>query len=721
MTGERMLRFEVQSMIAAFGIEHGALEVVGTAALSARHTGRSGIVEPYGRSPLGNGHDRLSLEVSRKSRLNGGPGGRPAHLACVLGDDLRRHLAPFTDEPVEVLLSALLPKYAAVNGVPLVSILRWLNTVTLRGDYDGNAREWNAALAFVLLDLDSVDRRGPGIGRKNGHVDLPGSGVNGHHGVNGHSGVNGNGHLVQPSGTLDVAALHHRLNGNGRRAMVFGGAALVGSMTSAAVDAPCEVSSQVLPRSKPAGARRNDERLRAWWSKVRSSYAAAVVRTSGILVLADVSGVVIPILGVMQVMPLGGSSAQSWGCVICLIAGNLLAYLTFGGLYPGVGVSPVVEFRQIAVATTFAFLSYIIAALSLGGAPERWPALLVAWLLAIVSVTLARHLVRRLMGRFSWWGFRVAVAGEAGAARHAQETLRSHPGQGLRPVAMLDESTLLRGQSAVAPGTHYVLFAISESSLSDQAGPINELCRRFARVILLLPETAELFGGLSVRASHCGLAVGVELRNRLLSRPSHFAKWSFDLLLAASAVPALLLVSSIVALLNWLNGGGPLFFGHERIGRNGSRFKAWKFRTMAVNADLLLREHLEKQPELRDEWQRNHKLLNDPRVTKIGQWLRRTSLDELPQIWNVIRGEMSIVGPRPIVPGELPKYGACFDLYTSVRPGLTGLWQVSGRNNTTYPERVALDSFYSRNWSIWLDLYIVIRTFRAVLTGEGAR
>jgi len=141
---------------------------------------------------------------------------------------------------------------------------------------------------------------------------------------------------------------------------------------------------------------------------------------------------------------------------------------------------------------------------------------------------------------------------------------------------------------------------------------------------------------------------------------------------------------------------------------------------MQWNADHVLDAHLEQFPERKLEWLVNRKLRNDPRLTPIGRLLRRTSLDELPQLWNVFRGDMGLVGPRPIAEDELIRYGDSMELYASVLPGITGLWQVSGRNDTTYEERVRLDDYYVRNWSIWLDLWIVGRTVKSVISGKGA-
>ncbi len=193
-----------------------------------------------------------------------------------------------------------------------------------------------------------------------------------------------------------------------------------------------------------------------------------------------------------------------------------------------------------------------------------------------------------------------------------------------------------------------------------------------------------------------------------------------DFALALCGTVLLLPWVALISAFIKLSSRGPVFYGQLRIGEGGQAFRAWKFRTMVENADEQLAHCLEANPELQVEWAATHKLRRDPRVTRIGRFLRQTSLDVLPQVWNVLWGEMSLVGPRPIVPEEVVKYGEEFDLYLKVRPGLTGLWQVSGRSDTTYSGRVAMDVHYVRNWSVWLDVYLLAKTVGVVLRRQGA-
>ena len=180
--------------------------------------------------------------------------------------------------------------------------------------------------------------------------------------------------------------------------------------------------------------------------------------------------------------------------------------------------------------------------------------------------------------------------------------------------------------------------------------------------------------------------------------------------------PLMLLTAALIAA----ERSGPVLFAHARIGLGGDTFKVLKFRTMRSDGDQILAAHLKASPEAADEWARNHKLRDDPRVSKLGNFLRKASLDELPQLFNVLRGEMSIVGPRPIVQAEIARYGKFFGAYCSVRPGMTGIWQVSGRSDVSYRRRVVMDALYARKKSVVLDLKIISATIPAVLARKGS-
>ncbi len=197
-------------------------------------------------------------------------------------------------------------------------------------------------------------------------------------------------------------------------------------------------------------------------------------------------------------------------------------------------------------------------------------------------------------------------------------------------------------------------------------------------------------------------------------------KRCIDMGLVLLALPVLLPILAMVSLCVRLSSPGPIFFSHRRIRRNGAFFPMWKFRTMCNNSAEVLEDYLRRHPEARAEWRSTHKLRHDPRITRIGASLRRYSLDELPQIWNVLTGRMSLVGPRPIVAAEVEKYGSSFACYCRVKPGITGLWQVSGRSNLSYEQRVHLDCEYVNQWSLMLDLKILAKTFRAVFMQQGA-
>ena len=250
---------------------------------------------------------------------------------------------------------------------------------------------------------------------------------------------------------------------------------------------------------------------------------------------------------------------------------------------------------------------------------------------------------------------------------------------------------------------------------------INNLQHK-ARNILLIPD---LFGitvlGTNLQHFFQEQIIGLEVKNNLAQPANILMKKLFDLIVSCVFLIVLSIPMIIIAILIKINSKGPAIFSQERRGKNDKPFRCYKFRTMYNDAEPRLNGLLETSDKARDEWNQHWKLKNDPRITKTGRFLRQTSLDELPQIFNVLKGNMSLVGPRPVTKREITEYykehaGLCF----CVPPGITGLWQVSGRSNTGYEYRIALDSWYVRNWNLWLDIVILLRTIKEVFRKEGA-
>jgi len=223
-----------------------------------------------------------------------------------------------------------------------------------------------------------------------------------------------------------------------------------------------------------------------------------------------------------------------------------------------------------------------------------------------------------------------------------------------------------------------------------------------------------------IDAGQSGALRRTSYSRRSAPNSTELVRRSVDLVLATLALVFFAPLMVLVAVAVWLQDRGPVFYAHSRVGRDGRVFKCLKFRSMLVDSEARLQRLLAESAEARAEWDRDHKLRNDPRITALGSFLRRSSLDELPQLFNVLAGEMSLVGPRPIVAGEVKRYGRRFGHYCSVRPGITGLWQVSGRNDVSYRRRVAIDTCYAQNQSLALDLRILIATVPSVLMRKGS-
>jgi Undecaprenyl-phosphate galactose phosphotransferase WbaP len=429
----------------------------------------------------------------------------------------------------------------------------------------------------------------------------------------------------------------------------------------------------------------------------------------------------LPVEQYVQVLPL----------VLCA---QLLVFSGLG-LYPALGFGPAEELRRLSYATTVVMV-VSMAVTFVTKAGEAWSRqiMLLAWGLSLVAIPLARSAVRRICCRQAWWGIPCVVIGAGATGQQVINLLRSRPWLGLRPVVIVDDAAENNsGSFAEVPmcgpvrekmellagrGIHHGLLAIPTMRGAELSRMLDMLGDhlRHVHIVPALPGCTDVIAETREFAN----SLVLEVRQNLLRPGARFLKRFLDLLAIIFGGACIVPVVLGIMLLVKITSSGPIFYGQNRIGRGGREFKAWKFRSMVRDADVQLKMYLEAHPELREEWERDHKIKNDPRVTWIGSILRRTSLDELPQLWNILKGEMSLVGPRPIVQKEVEKYGERFTLYKKVLPGLSGLWQVSGRNDTTYAERVALDCYYVRNWSVWLDLVILASTVRVVLRGKGA-
>ena len=377
----------------------------------------------------------------------------------------------------------------------------------------------------------------------------------------------------------------------------------------------------------------------------------------------------------------------------------------------------------LRVLLLLATLDLAVLALTRWNSSRLWWALV--WPLAAAFVPLGRSLVRSIMLSLRWWQRPTLIVGNGPNAHEAVLALQSEPALGFEVVGFVDmhDPPGLRAQQLArwsrVPGAQFVV-AIEHGQNGEREEALRQLAHAHAEDVSVIPAMrgVPLYGtDISYFFSH-EVAL-LRLRSNLRYWPARLLKRVFDLF-AAMLLLLLGALPFIGIALCIRRDGGPAIFAHQRVGQSGRVFPCFKFRTMHVDAEQQLRELLATDPAARAEWEREFKLRNDPRITRIGHFLRRTSLDELPQLFNVIRGEMSLVGPRPVIRAELERYGDDVDYFLMVRPGMTGLWQVSGRNDVDYDTRVYLDTWYVKNWSLWHDQIILFKTIDVVLRRAGA-
>jgi Undecaprenyl-phosphate galactose phosphotransferase WbaP len=405
------------------------------------------------------------------------------------------------------------------------------------------------------------------------------------------------------------------------------------------------------------------------------------------------------------------------------------------GLYPAIGLSPVEELRRLSITSSVVML-FATGFTFWARTAEQYSrlAFAFAWALALVLVPLGRWLARWIATRLGAWGEPVAVVGYGSQARRVIHYLLKRLHLGLRPAVMItdawgidqDEEPPIpwftynpdgEANSTGLEGIRTAILITSELREPLHSAIINQQAFGFRHLILVSDLT--WIGSLGLIPHDLEGLLGLEIRQNLLNPWSQLLKRWMDIVLTLLAGLALMPFLLLIALLIRLDTGESALFRQRRVGKGGREITVFKFRTMVANADRVLLDHLAKNPQAEQEWQVNQKLRNDPRITRSGRLLRRFSLDELPQLWNVLLGEMSLVGPRPIMPDQVDLY-ARSEIYQRVPPGITGLWQVSGRADTSFEERARFDEYYVRNWSLWLDIHILLRTFWAVVQQEGA-
>lgn len=357
------------------------------------------------------------------------------------------------------------------------------------------------------------------------------------------------------------------------------------------------------------------------------------------------------------------------------------------------------------------------------------------WILILILVPTFRMITKLILDKFGVWQRDTWIIGSGVNAQEAYKAINSERNLGLNIVGFINSScddpdgkkignipilpNSLNWLTTVDKKTQFIVAVESSESEIRNTWLRNFMIKGY-RYVSVIPTLR----GMPLDSTDMSFIFSHEVM--IFRVQQNLAKWSsrvlkrlFDIVgsLAIIAVlsPALIYISRKVK-----KDGGPAIYGHERIGKDGRSFKCLKFRSMVINSKEVLADLLENDPIAKDEWDATFKLKNDPRITKIGQFLRRTSLDELPQLFNVLKGEMSLVGPRPIITAELERYNEEVDYYLLSKPGMTGLWQVSGRSDVDYETRVYLDAWYVKNWSMWNDIAILFKTIGVVLKKDGA-
>lgn len=361
--------------------------------------------------------------------------------------------------------------------------------------------------------------------------------------------------------------------------------------------------------------------------------------------------------------------------------------------------------------------------------------MLLVWMFSFTYVAIGRYGLKRVVTAVDALQVPTVIIGAGKTAELLIESFQQNMGSGYKIVGLIEDDpvasaifkqypiigTFAQAEDAVRRvGVRNVLIAAPGLAREQLLNLVYRLQPHVDNITFV----PDLFGvpvsSMELETLFNEKMVLLKIRNNLAQVQNRTYKLLFDYVCSLVGIIMVMPLFVVISICIYFDSPGSVVFAHRRVGRNGEKFPCYKFRTMVTNSEEVLEEHLTSNADARKEWARDFKLKEDPRVTKIGRFLRETSLDELPQFFNVIKGEMSLVGPRPIVQAEVERYGDYINDYYLVRPGITGMWQVSGRNDIDYPERVQLDSWYVRNWSMWMDIVLLMKTIKVVFERKGA-
>lgn len=406
---------------------------------------------------------------------------------------------------------------------------------------------------------------------------------------------------------------------------------------------------------------------------------------------------------------------QSVASIVSVATWMLILVFAFAGLYPGYGLTSIAELQRVSRAVMVLFF-FLIATAYLDKPFQEIPRtfLVLSLVLSWAALPLGRFAIRRVILRCSWYGLQVVVFGEDTYSKQMMQSLQEVRRLGWQPT-MICSMEMLRQWKPSKHRFDVAIFVPSATAYSVSDAYL--LSKYFHRVVVAYPTNG--FGSVWVEPRDLNGQLGLEFCYHLLRLDAVILKCTLDLLGALLGLIFLSPFFALLAALIKLDSPGPVFFRQERIGKNFKPFKVIKFRTMAADAEQKLQTLLRESSDCRAEFERYHKLHNDPRITRLGKFLRRAHLDEFPQLWNVLVGEMSLVGPRPVLAAEVQEMGEYAAVVLRVKPGMTGWWQVTGKHDVDYAKRIQLEGYYISNWSLWMDFYILLKTVGIVLTSKG--